>query len=100
MEKILIAYFVAISLASCVLTIIDKISAAKKKRRISEKTLVFLAVLGGSVAMYITMKLVRHKTRKSKFMIGLPFIFMLQVTVLFFLYRFVIEGSNFFGDIY
>ena len=41
-----------------------------------------LAVLGGSVGAYFGMKGFRHKTRKAKFYIGIPVIFMLQVVFL------------------
>ena len=29
--------------------------------------------------MYITMRIIRHKTQKAKFMVGIPVIFMLQL---------------------
>lgn len=86
MEKYLACYFAVISLVSVIFTIIDKKLAIKEKRRVSEKTLFILAGLGGSLAMFITMKKIRHKTRKRRFMIGLPIIFMLQVAILFFIF--------------
>lgn len=85
MEKYFILYFIVISIVSIVYTIVDKKLAINEKRRVSEKTLFILAGLGGSVAMYITMKKIRHKTKKRRFMIGLPLIFMLQVAILFFI---------------
>ena len=85
MEKYVVLYIVVISLLSIIYTMVDKKLAIKEKRRVSEKTLFILAALGGSVAMYITMRKIRHKTRKRRFMIGLPLIFMLQVAILFFI---------------
>ena len=79
--KISILYFFIISIISVFLTIYDKYCAVKHKRRISENTIMLLAVLGGSIFIYFTMKLIRHKTRKNKFMIGLPIIFLLQVMI-------------------
>ena len=41
-----------------------------------------LSALGGSVAMFVTMLMIRHKTRHSKFMIGIPIIILFQAVVL------------------
>ena len=82
MEYILI-YFAAISLLTCVITIYDK-KAAKKwtKHRVPEKLLFLLAILGGSVAEFLTMLKIRHKTKHKRFMIGLPLIMVLQLVVI------------------
>ncbi len=79
MEYILI-YFAVISLVTAVVTIYDK-KAAKKwtKHRVPEKVLFLLAISGGSVAEYLTMLKIRHKTKQKRFMIGLPIIILLQV---------------------
>ena len=45
---------------------------------ISEKTLLILSALGGSVAMLTVMLLIRHKTRHAKFMVGIPAIILAQ----------------------
>ena len=37
-----------------------------------------LAACGGSVAMYVCMKLIRHKTKHLSFMLGLPAIIIAQ----------------------
>ncbi|MCH5202996.1 MAG: DUF1294 domain-containing protein [Oscillospiraceae bacterium] len=64
-----------------------------RKRRISENTLLFIGLLGGSAAMYITMKLIHHKTRHSIFMVGLPFIFIVEMI----LFIFVAKSLHLFG---
>lgn len=84
--KILIAYFVLISVFSAVLTVIDKRNARLNRRRISEKALFLSAIFGGSAFEYITMKAIRHKTLHKRFMLGLPVIFLLQITLIVFLY--------------
>lgn len=71
-------YFAVISLVTFVITALDKILAKKKMRRIPEATLLTLALFGGAVSEYITMKLIRHKTLHKKFMVGLPVIIALQ----------------------
>lgn len=79
---ILISLWVAvISLITVTVTLADKIKAKKGSRRIPEKTLISLALLGGSGAEYFTMKLIRHKTLHKKFMVGLPLIIILQLII-------------------
>ena len=81
--KIALLYFAVISGISVLLTIYDKIASKKlKKHRIAEKTLMCVGIAGGAVAELITMKLIRHKTRHKKFMIGLPVIIVLQAILI------------------
>jgi uncharacterized membrane protein YsdA (DUF1294 family) len=73
-------YLVAISLVAAIVTIYDKIAAKKlPKYRTRERTLLLLSALGGSVAMFLTMLTIRHKTKHVKFMLGIPIIMLLQV---------------------
>ncbi|MDE6722982.1 MAG: DUF1294 domain-containing protein [Eubacterium sp.] len=81
-NKLIIAYFVFISLLTAVITIIDKINAKNNGRRIPEDFLLTLGLLGGSAAEYLTMKLIRHKTRHNKFMVGLPVLIIIQIIVI------------------
>jgi len=57
---------------------IDKQRAIKHKWRISEYTLISLAIIGGSLGILFGMYTFRHKTKKSKFKIGIPFIMFIQ----------------------
>lgn len=82
-SKIIMFYWAAISIVSVIITIIDKILACARARRVPEAALFILAALGGSAAMLITMFLIRHKTRKPRFMLGLPIIIILQTVILF-----------------
>lgn len=79
MLKVVLIYLAVISLVSVVITIHDKLSAKRSKRRVPERTLIIFSLIGGSVAMYMTMQLIRHKTRHAKFMIGIPVIIVLQL---------------------
>ena len=72
-------YLAAISLLAVILTIRDKSAAKKYKWRIKERTLLIVAALGGSVAMFMTMRAIRHKTKRAKFMVGIPAIIVLQI---------------------
>ena len=73
------AYFLLISLVTAIVTVADKVKAGKGAFRIPEKTLFLLAVFGGSLAEYLTMKSIRHKTLHKRFMLGLPLIMILQL---------------------
>ena len=76
-------YVAAISIIAIIVTCYDKIAATKRpKHRTPEATLLFISMLGGSVAMYITMQLIRHKTKHMKFMIGIPVIILVQVAAI------------------
>ena len=81
--KILYAYLAVISLISIIVCIYDK-KISKKNRvelRIPEKVLLILSAIGGSVAMFATMLLIRHKTKHVKFMLGIPLIILAQVGI-------------------
>lgn len=80
--EFLIAYVLLISLLAVGFTIYDKLAAVFNKWRISERALLTVSAMGGSVAMLITMLIIRHKTRKPKFMVGIPVILALQVLAL------------------
>ena len=72
-----------ISLIACVVTVYDKIASKRLPRhRTPEKTLFLLSALGGSIAMYATMQLIRHKTQHKRFMIGIPLIIVAQIAVI------------------
>lgn len=76
-------YVAVISVIAIVFTCYDKIAATKRpKHRTPEATLLFISMLGGSVAMYITMQLIRHKTKHMKFMIGIPVIIVVQIAAI------------------
>ena len=75
----LLIYFLIISLVTAIITAIDKYKARKGRFRISEKALFLLAVMGGALSEYLTMRLIRHKTLHKRFMIGLPLIIILQL---------------------
>lgn len=81
MELIIIFYLSAINLIASVLAFSDKRRALKNKWRISEAALLEFAALGGAVGEFITMKAIHHKTKKAKFMIGLPLIIFAQIII-------------------
>ena len=75
-------YFAIISIIAIIITCYDKHLAKKENFRVPEKKLFITAILGGSIAMYCTMRLIRHKTKHKRFMIGLPLIMILQLAII------------------
>lgn len=81
---VLIAYVAIMSIVSVVVCFYDK-KISKKNRvelRIPEKTLLILSAIGGSVAMFVTMLIIRHKTKHLKFMMGIPAIMVVQAAAI------------------
>ena len=81
---IFFAYLAIISLISMIVCIYDKKISKRGnvKLRIPEKTLFIWSALGGAVVMYITMQIIRHKTKHPSFMIGIPVIIVLQAVLI------------------
>lgn len=77
----ILIYFIIINLTAVVLTLSDKQRAKNNKWRISEASLIIVGILGGAVCEYITMKSIHHKTKKAKFMVGLPLIIFAQIII-------------------
>lgn len=82
---LLIAYLVFINIFAVIITIVDKKRAKKSQWRIRERTLFIVSALGGSIAMLITMKKIRHKTQHKSFMIGIPLIITAQILLVGFI---------------
>ena len=80
-----IMYIAVLWVISIAVTVYDKAAAKKKARRVPERTLLWLAALGGAGAMLATMKTIRHKTQKKKFMITLPVFLVIHIIGLVYL---------------
>lgn len=81
MWEIFVIYWILINFVTFIVYGIDKRRAIKHKWRISEFTLILLAVIGGSVGAYSAMKIFRHKTKHIKFYLGIPCIILLQICI-------------------
>lgn len=88
--SIFVVYIAVISVFSVIMCIYDKIISKRNRveLRVSEKALMILSALGGSVAMLITMLVIRHKTKHLKFMLGIPLIIVAQAVIVFLLFYF------------
>lgn len=82
--RLLLVYLALSNLLSLSLFGIDKWKAKHTKWRISEKTLLLVAAIGGSIGAWIGMKLWHHKTQHKKFKYGVPLIFIIQLAALLF----------------
>ena len=79
--NIILYYLLAVNIATFFLYGIDKYKAKKGKWRVSEATLLMMAVIGGSIGAWAGMRLWHHKTMHKKFKYGIPIIIILQVTI-------------------
>lgn len=75
----LIIYVIAINIWGFAIMGIDKKRAVNNKWRISERNLFTVALLGGSIGAFSGMKYFRHKTKHTKFIIGIPLIIIVQI---------------------
>ncbi len=80
--NIVMLYLAAINLIAVFLTVHDKRAAQRHRWRVPEATLLWVSALGGSVGMYLTMRIIHHKTQHRKFMWGIPAIFAVQVVLI------------------
>ena len=60
----------------------DKWKAKQGKWRISEATLLMLAVAGGTIGALLGMQVWHHKTMHLKFKYGLPLILLAQIALI------------------
>ena len=65
---------------------IDKYKAKKAKWRISEATLLSLAILGGSIGAWMGMRVWHHKTMHRKFKYGIPALLLMQIALMAYLH--------------
>ena len=81
----IIIYFIAINLFGFFIMWLDKRKAKKGKWRIPEKNLFLITDLGGGIGTIAGMYTFRHKTQKIQFVIGFPFITILEIiTIIYF----------------
>lgn len=81
-----LAWLLIINLVTFFMFGIDKWKAKRKEknadvRRVPEKTLFLLSILGGSVGALLGMKAWRHKTLHKTFQFGIPAILILQIVI-------------------
>ena len=78
----IIVYLLIINLIGLLIMYIDKSKAKYGRWRIPEKTLLIIALLGGSIGTISGMYWFRHKTQKLKFTLGFPTILISEVVII------------------
>ncbi len=81
MTEELLYYLIAINLLTFLVYGMDKWRARKNKWRISESTLLTLAVIGGSIGALLGMRIWHHKTLHKKFKYAVPIILLGQIAL-------------------
>lgn len=83
---LLAVWLLVINLVTFLVFGLDKWKAKRKvshesTRRVPEKTLFLLSVIGGSVGALLGMRVWHHKTLHRSFRIGIPLILLLQILI-------------------
>lgn len=78
-------YLAALNAVTLLVYAIDKAKAKRHAWRISEATLLALAIAGGSVGALAGIFVLRHKSRHLKFRYGVPLILAAQVAAYWYL---------------
>jgi len=87
-QQLFIYYVIAINVIAYVVMWYDKFQAIKKRQRISENKLILLALFFGSIGIFAGMKApIYHKAAKPLFKIGIPLLIVLNVIVVYFVFR-------------
>ncbi len=83
--KNILIYLVIINLIGFYVMWSDKRKAKMGEWRIPEQTLFIITALGGGIGTIAGMYVFRHKTRKLRFVIGLPIIVILEIILAIYL---------------
>ena len=76
-----LTYYAVINVLTAVAFVVDKHKARHGRRRISERTLLGLSLVGGALGGLVGMYTAHHKTRKPRFRYGLPVMFVAHVVL-------------------
>lgn len=83
MTQTIVYILIGINILTFLIFGIDKYKAKQGKWRISEATLLTLAVIGGSIGALLGIKVWHHKTLHKKFKYGLPLILLAQIAIIY-----------------
>lgn len=91
MNIFVIIYLIVINIIGFSQMLYDKKQAIASQRRIPEKRLFLVAALGGALGSLIGMQVARHKTKHWSFLVGIPFLLVVNAAII---YPMTIFGIN------
>ena len=80
-------YLIGINILTFLIYGADKWKAQRNRWRIPEDTLIWMAIVGGSIGALLAMYLFRHKIRDRKFSLGVQAIIAVQIAIYYFFLR-------------
>ena len=83
MTQTIVYILIVINVITFLIYGIDKWKAKQGSWRISEATLLLLAVIGGCIGALLGMQVWHHKTMHLKFKYGLPLILLAQIALIY-----------------
>ena len=85
--KFFIIYLMLVNLYGFFMMYSDKQKAKKSQWRTPEARIFLIAAIGGSIGVLMGMRTFRHKTKHAKFVYGIPLILMLQLYIVYRLFK-------------
>ncbi|WP_297435764.1 DUF1294 domain-containing protein [uncultured Clostridium sp.] len=86
MKDLVSLYLIVINIIGFIIMYVDKVKAIKHQWRVQEKTLIGIALIGGSIGSYLGMHIFRHKTKHPKFYIGIPAILIIELIICYYIF--------------
>lgn len=88
-EVTFLVYIIIVNIVSFFAFGLDKSKSKKNHWRISEMSLVVIALIGGAAGALLGMVAFKHKTNKVKFTLGIPIIFILNKVLELIIFNFL-----------
>lgn len=88
--KLFLGFLALMSVIGFIMMGIDKRRAIKKAWRISERTLILIAFLGGGIGSFIGMFTFHHKTKHANFIVLLPLSAIIYLAIMIKLIPFIL----------
>ena len=82
--KLLLIYLVIMNVIGFIMMAVDKYKAKHHAWRINEKAFFLISLIGGSLGTIIGMYTFHHKTKHWYFVIGMPFILIVQLVLYYY----------------
>ncbi|MFS0689095.1 DUF1294 domain-containing protein [Sporosarcina sp. 179-K 8C2 HS] len=94
MNVMIISWIIFISIWSFITMGYDKKQSKRRGRRVPEKTLWLLAIVGGGIGSYLGMMAFSHKTRHTEFRIGFLLLALIYIGIIIYLLGIDPFGGN------